>query len=270
MRVPPRALILALISLSILLFTGCSDEPDGALTGPQTRLASLGAKAIPSGYYDTVDVTNAATLRATLHAVIDDHTRIPYTSSATDTWNVLEQADQDPNDSGRVLDVYMNESYVKHGAGNTDYNREHSWPKSYGFPSDGSSNYPYTDCHHLFISNDSRNSSRGNTSTSVFTHGSSYDVSGYTDLEVEFWYKPRSMENNEDFWVQYWDGSSWQTVASFASGSEFSNNQFYNEVVQIPAGTYTYPTDAKIRFRCDASGNSDYIYVDEVEFRGFN
>ncbi len=116
----------------------------------------------PIGYYDSVDTTSAVSLRTTLHEIIDDHVRIPYTSSATDTWNVLELADQDPLDSGRVLDVYHNRSFPKYGAGNTDYNREHSWPKSYGFPDDGSTNYPYTDCHHLFICDDGYNSSRGN------------------------------------------------------------------------------------------------------------
>ena len=38
----------------------------------------------PPGYYDSVDATNSTTLRTTLHAVIDDHTRFPYTSSGTD------------------------------------------------------------------------------------------------------------------------------------------------------------------------------------------
>jgi PKD repeat protein len=110
---------------------------------------------------------------------------------------------------------------------------------------------------------------RDNTSTSIFYHGSSHNVTAYTDLEVEFWYYPRSMENNEDFWLQYYNGSSWQTVGSWAAGTDFSNGSFYHEVVSIPSGTYNYPTNAQIRFRCDASGNSDYIYIDEVEFRGF-
>lgn len=113
-------------------------------------------------YYDAVDATSAANLRTTLHAVIDDHTRYPYTSTATDTWDILDLADEDPNDSDNVLDIYKNASYPKAGGGNDDYNREHSWPKSYGFPNDGSSNYPYTDCHHLFVSDSGYNSSRGN------------------------------------------------------------------------------------------------------------
>jgi len=106
--------------------------------------------------------------------------------------------------------------------------------------------------------------------SSSFYHTGSHDVSAFTDLEVEFWFYANSMENNEDFWVQYFDGSSWRTVASYARGTDFNNNVFYNKVVQIPAGTYSYPGNAKIRFRCDASGNGDDVYIDEVEFRGYS
>jgi len=116
----------------------------------------------PSGYYDSVDFTNPATVRATLHNIIDGHTKIPYTSTATDTWNVLELADQDPNNSTRIIDVYKNRTQEKFGAGNNFYNREHTWPKSYGFPDDNSSNLPYSDCHMLMLCDISYNSSRSN------------------------------------------------------------------------------------------------------------
>ena len=116
----------------------------------------------PPGYYDSVDFTNPATVRATVHNIIDGHTKIPYTSSATDTWNVLELADQDPNDPTHIIDVYRNRTFVKYGAGNNFYNREHTWPKSYGFPDDGSTNLPYSDCHMLMICDDGYNSSRSN------------------------------------------------------------------------------------------------------------
>ena len=116
----------------------------------------------PSGYYDSVDFTNPATVRATVHNIIDGHTKIPYTSTATDTWNVLELADQDPNNSTRIIDVYKNRTQEKFGAGNNFYNREHTWPKSYGFPDDNSSNLPYSDCHMLMLCDISYNSSRSN------------------------------------------------------------------------------------------------------------
>ncbi len=115
----------------------------------------------PAGYYDTADVSTPESLRATVHLIIDGHTKIPYTSSSTDTWDVLEQADVDPFNSGRILDLYQNRVFTKHGGGNNDYNREHTWPKSYGFPDDGWSNKPYTDCHHLFLCDIGYNGDRG-------------------------------------------------------------------------------------------------------------
>jgi endonuclease I len=126
-------------------------------------LASASVAGIPVGYYDSVVTTSPDTLRSTLHAVISaGHVKIPYTADSTDTWNVLELADEDPLNSGRIIDVYKNTSYIKYGAGNTEYDREHTWPKSFGFPNDGSSNIPYTDCHMLFLCNSSYNSSRSN------------------------------------------------------------------------------------------------------------
>ena len=65
----------------------------------------------PPGYYASVDSSSAVRLRATLHAVIDDHQRLPYTASSLDTWDVLEAAQVDPNSASRILDVYRNQSF---------------------------------------------------------------------------------------------------------------------------------------------------------------
>lgn len=117
---------------------------------------------IPPGYYDSVDASSPAALRASLHEVIKGHTRYPYSSGGVDTWVILEYADEDPDDAARIRDVYLNDSILKFGGGNGPYNREHTWPNSYGFSDDGSANYPFTDCHALFLSDPGYNSSRGN------------------------------------------------------------------------------------------------------------
>ena len=132
------------------------------LVSPCLVLGAAAPGAPSPSYYDAIDSTTPAALRATLHEVIDDHQRFPYTSSATDTWDILESADEDPDASSFVRDVYKDASFAKNGGGGGGYNREHAWPKSYGFPNDGASNSPYTDCHHLFISDESYNSSRSN------------------------------------------------------------------------------------------------------------
>jgi len=103
---------------------------------------------------------------------------------------------------------------------------------------------------------------------SSFYHTASYNVTGYTTLEVDFWFKMVSMETNENFWVQYFNGSAWQTVANIVRAGSIVNNTFYHQVVTISRSTYTFPTNAKIRFMCDASDNNDDVYIDEIEFRG--
>jgi len=146
-----------------ILAAGVTDQ-DGTPT-PMTsnaivRFQTIGAA---SGYYASVNASSSTTLRSSLHAVIDDHTRFAYSSSTgTDTWDILERADQDPANAGRVLDIYKNASIVKAGGGNNFYNREHTWPKSLGFPNDVPSNYAYTDSHMLMLSDINYNSSRGN------------------------------------------------------------------------------------------------------------
>lgn len=123
---------------------------------------SLVYGAPPDGYYDSVDLSSASAVKQSLHEIIDDHTKIPYTSSSQDTWDVINQADQDPFITNRILTLYKNASYPKSAGGNDNYNREHLWPVSYGFPNDSSANYPYSDLHALFAADISYNSSRSN------------------------------------------------------------------------------------------------------------
>jgi len=95
-------------------------------------------------------------LRKALHTVIDDHDRLTYTA----TWEAIETADQHPTDENLVLDIYRNRGFAK--TNHKGFHREHTWPKSYGFPKYNSKNYPYTDCHALFAADASYNMSRHN------------------------------------------------------------------------------------------------------------
>ena len=136
-------------------------------------LSAVQSGSIPPGYYDTVDTASQAALRASLHAIIDDHTRFPYTSGSTDTWDILELAQQDPANTARILDVYRNRSFTKQGGGNNLYNREHTWPTSLGFPDNDGSNMPFTDCHMLNLCDDGYNTSRSNKPFGQCTAGCS-------------------------------------------------------------------------------------------------
>ncbi|MFH2000949.1 MAG: S8 family serine peptidase [Planctomycetota bacterium] len=104
----------------------------------------------------------------------------------------------------------------------------------------------------------------GTASSFYYANGVDVHNPGYTQIKIEFWFRMVSMETNEDFWVQYYNGSSWQTVAAFASGATYKNNIFYPITLILNEGSYNFPTNMKIRFMCDASGNTDDVYIDEV------
>jgi chitodextrinase len=108
---------------------------------------------------------------------------------------------------------------------------------------------------------------RDNTNSSTMT-SQTFDLTSYQSVDVEFYFFPNSMEPGEDFWLQYNDGSGWQIVATYASGAEFQNNQFYTSTVTLDAAQFNLNSTGTFRFRCDASGNGDRIYIDAVTITG--
>ncbi|MEZ5485701.1 MAG: Ig-like domain-containing protein [Lysobacteraceae bacterium] len=151
------------VSLTGTLITDQDGSPDPMGADDSfTFTTSAGA----GDYYASVDASSCTTLRTTLHNLIKDHTAYPYSAGTTDTWDILKLADEDPLDSGRILDIYKNASYLKADGGNSNYNREHTWPNSHGFNDitflDGYPNAPYNDTHMLYLSDINYNTERGN------------------------------------------------------------------------------------------------------------
>ncbi len=151
------------VELSAALVTDLDGPQDPMLEDYEFEFTT---RAGLSDYYQSADPSSAATLRATLHEIIHDHTCFPYFGAGTNTWTILELADEDPLNSSRILDVYRNSTHTKVGMGNSNYNREHTWPNSRGFPNnshgDGTPVCPYTDTHMLYLSDPGHNTARGN------------------------------------------------------------------------------------------------------------
>jgi len=76
------------------------------------------------------------------------------------------------------------------------------------------------------------------------------------------------MENGEDFFLEISTdgGNTFTLYQEWNSGVEFQNNTRYNEALNITG--ITFSTNTVIRFRCDASGNADQIYIDDVLIEG--
>ncbi len=103
---------------------------------------------------------------------------------------------------------------------------------------------------------------------SSFEHTNGIDVTMYDKLKVEFWFKAKSMENGEDFWVMYWDGVSWNDIGIYAKGTDFVNGKYYFKSIVIDRSDVDFVNNMKIRFQCDASGNYDFVYIDQVKVVG--
>ncbi|NOZ47217.1 MAG: PKD domain-containing protein [Chlorobi bacterium] len=99
---------------------------------------------------------------------------------------------------------------------------------------------------------------------SSFYTNENFNVTAYNSIDIEFYFYAYSMEYGEDFWVQYFDGSSWKTVASYARGTSFNNSTFYVATITISNTNYNFPSNAEFRFMCDASANYDDVYIDDI------
>jgi PKD repeat protein len=97
------------------------------------------------------------------------------------------------------------------------------------------------------------------------TDGEDVATPGYQQIDVEFEFIAIDLDNwKDDFWVQYFDGSAWHTVATYALGAQFSNGIFYAAGVSILESAYAFPTNMKIRFMCDTKNDGDDVYIDNV------
>jgi endonuclease I len=112
----------------------------------------------PGDYYAAAAGKSGAALKAALHTIISNQTKLTYDQ----VWNALKDTDQDPANTNNVILLYSGRSQSKssNGGGVNDWNREHVWAKSHG--DFGTATGPGTDVHHLRPEDVSVNGVRGN------------------------------------------------------------------------------------------------------------
>ncbi len=109
---------------------------------------------------------------------------------------------------------------------------------------------------------------RDNSGTASSMTSPVFNLSTFSQVEFSFYFRAVSMENNENFTVSYNNGGSWQVIADYASGVDFNNNQFYQVNLTLDDATYSFNNNVTFRIQCDASGNNDKVYVDQVTLLG--
>ena len=110
-------------------------------------------------YWDGVDAAalGGAALKTTVHGLIDGHTVVSY----GDAWDALSVLDASPSNGSRVNMIYSDHTHdaITDRGVASGWNREHSWPKSYGV---GYSGPDYSDLFALYAADWNVNSARSN------------------------------------------------------------------------------------------------------------
>ena len=205
---------------------------------------------IPQGYYDQANNLSSDELKEALHQIISNHVIFPYTSTSTDTWDILQESDQDPNENNNMILVYTGRSQEKgyrDGSGNysqyengngtqsNSWNREHIWPKSHGFPDEDDN--AYTDVHNLKPCDRSVNSSRG---TKDFDFGGNQHSEASDCLtDSDSWEPPDYVKGDIARILFY-------MVVRYDPGVDHENNTFDLELVDYTTPNNTEPILGKL------------------------
>ena len=205
---------------------------------------------IPQSYYDQANNLSSDELKEALHQIISNHVIFPYTSNSTDTWDIIQESDQDPNENNNMILVYTGRSQEKgyrDGSGNysqyengngtqsNSWNREHIWPKSHGFPDDDDN--AYTDVHNLKPCDRSVNSSRG---TKDFDFGGNQHSEASDCLtDSDSWEPPDYVKGDIARILFY-------MVVRYDPGIDHENNTFDLELVDYTTPNNTEPIFGKL------------------------
>ena len=197
---------------------------------------------IPTSYYQQANGLSGEGLKEALYQIISNHIVYPYTSSSIDTWDILQQSDQDPLNHNNMILVYTGRSQDKgyrDGSGNysqyengngtqsNSWNREHVWPKSHGFPDEDDN--AYTDVHNLKPCDRSVNSSRG---TKDFDFGGSQHNEAADCLTDNDSWEPADYIKGDIARILFY------MVIRYDPGYDHNNNSFDLELVN-----YTTPNN---------------------------
>jgi trimeric autotransporter adhesin len=108
-----------------------------------------------------------------------------------------------------------------------------------------------------------------NSGTASAMTSDNLNLSSYTSVDFTFEYQTTGFSSGEDFWLQYYNGSTWTTIATYTRGIDFNNGTTYNPTITLNSGTYTFATNSQFRLQCDASSNSDQAFIDNILIQGY-
>ncbi|MDX1463291.1 MAG: T9SS type A sorting domain-containing protein, partial [Marinirhabdus sp.] len=96
------------------------------------------------------------------------------------------------------------------------------------------------------------------------------DLSGNTQVTVEFHTYTTKMDNGEGYVVEFSSGGAYQVIGSYSVGTDFSNDTFFTDTITLSSASYTFNANNRFRIRCLGSSNKDQMWFDQVIVSGDN
>lgn len=109
---------------------------------------------------------------------------------------------------------------------------------------------------------------RDNSGNNSSLYSDNINLTSYSSVTIEFLFYANSMENNENFYVEYDDGSNETTIANYIRGTHFNNGTVYLVSLTLDSTAYTFSNNSSFRIVCDASANNDQVYIDDINITG--
>ncbi len=105
---------------------------------------------------------------------------------------------------------------------------------------------------------------RANSGVASSTTSDPIDLSLFNSVTIEFSFIVRTFNGNEDFFVEYNDGSGFVPIANYTRNVDFDNSVTYDESITLDSPLFNLSNNARFRIRASASGTGDYLYVDNI------
>jgi len=157
-------------------------------------ISQIVVSQVPS-YYSSIDFGQSGeALKSDLTTLISNHTEFPYSSSSTDTWDILQESDilsgdnvlliygYDDTDSNPITDRLRDKDDLCNFSGSCVgyWNREHVYPKSLATPDlETDSAGAGTDLHNLRAADSQMNSTRNNSEFESGSGNSGLTTNGF-------------------------------------------------------------------------------------------
>jgi len=152
------------------------------------------------------------------------------------------------------------------------YDTFEGWWGSWGHWNDGGDNcnlysgpYAHQGSYAVCLRHKSEPPDHVYPSSSTYSNRIYAVTAGYTQMSIDFWWKAIDMENGKDFWIRYYDGTNFHTLKTLVIGpGQYANNEFYHTVCYLNSTQYTFTNQMRFVIQCDASDDSDNIYLDQI------